>query len=343
MARKLAWLRRLYAWILSRLPRKMFLSREYFDVYENRGWHLTPVHYYEPIPDTRKLPDHLWEGCSDLVGIDMREQCQLTLLDAFSGKFGSEYTSFAREKTSDPTEFYISNSSFAPVDAAVLHCIIREFRPRKMVEIGSGMSTLVAANAIKQNEAEFGEGCELVAIEPYPREYLRGGIPGLARLISKQVQDVPLSEFTDLDRNDILFIDSSHVVRTGGDVTREYLEILPRLTPGVLVHAHDIFFPHEYPKDWLMERHHFWTEQYLLQAFLAFNDSFEVVWGSNYMGAKHPDKTNECFPFVVMGKGGSSFWIRRRHQPSGRESHLESDHGLADRRPVMKAGASIRP
>ena len=114
------------------------------------------------------------------------------------------------------------------------------------------------------------------------------------------------------ENHDILFIDSSHVLRIGGDVQYEYLEILPRLARGVIVHSHDIFLPAEYPRHWVLEEHKFWTEQYLLQAFLAFNDSFEVLWAGSYMHLKHPEKLEEAFSSYKRERTlPGSFWMRK--------------------------------
>ena len=136
---------------------------------------------------------------------------------------------------------------------------------------------------------------ELVAFEPYPSEVRRAGFPGLTRLEPVKAQDIPRSEFARLEAGDILFIDSSHVLKVGSDVQVEILEILPRLKPGVVVHFHYIFLPAEYPKAWIQEHHRFWTEQYALQAFLTFNDRFEVLWGGSFMHLKHPDRLREAF------------------------------------------------
>jgi len=171
----------------------------------------------------------------------------------------------------------------------------------------------LSAQAILKNEEEDNDyECELVAIEPYPNDILKAGFPGLSKLIPKKVQDIPLSEFKKLSENDILFIDSSHVLKIGSDVQYEYLEILPRLNKGVIVHAHDIFLPAEYPKEWILKDYRFWTEQYLLQAFLSFNDSFEVLWGGSYMHLRHPDKLEEAFSSYKRDeRWPGSFWIRR--------------------------------
>jgi len=136
---------------------------------------------------------------------------------------------------------------------------------------------------------------ELIAIEPYPNEVLRRGFPGLSRLIPRKVEEVDLSQFDELKQNDILFIDSSHVLRIGNDVQYEYLEVLPRINKGIIIHIHDIFLPMEYPKNWVLKMHRFWSEQYLLQAFLAFNSAFEILWAGSYMHLRHPDQLEKAF------------------------------------------------
>jgi hypothetical protein len=137
-------------------------------------------------------------------------------------------------------------------------------------------------------------------------------VPGLARIVREPLQDVDLAVFERLERNDILFIDSTHVLKTGSDVQLEYLEILPRLASGVIVHIHDIFLPAEYPKAWLTDEHIFWNEQYLLQAFLAFNKGFEVLWAGSFMHLNHSDKLRDSFPgYAPERSWPGSFWLRR--------------------------------
>jgi Methyltransferase domain len=174
------------------------------------------------------------------------------------------------------------------------------------------MSTLLAAEAVRRNKLE-GHPCAFAAIEPYPREFLRRGVPGLTELLEAKVQSVPVERFYALESNDILFIDSSHVVKIGGDVIYEYLDLIPRLQSGVIVHCHDIFLPAEYPKSWVLENRWFWTEQYLLQAFLAFNSAFEVLIAGSFLHLSHSEKLTAAFasynPATVWP---GSFWMRRR-------------------------------
>jgi hypothetical protein len=201
--------------------------------------------------------------------------------------------------------------------------MIRYFKPKRVIEIGSGFSTYLSAKACLLNKEKDGIETELIAIEPYANETLKKGFPGLTTLIQKPLEQVDLSLFQSLVENDILFIDSSHALKIGGDVKYEYLEILPRLKKGVIVHSHDIFLPWEYPKRWIMDEHWFWTEQYLLQAFLSFNSEFEVLWASHYMARKYPALMQAVFPSYQklseseynQAKGPASLWIRRKNNP----------------------------
>ena len=283
-----------------------------FSLWESLGVHITPNHFYQPIPDTRTLKDELWLRQSELVGVNMNEQKQIRLLNQFL-RFKEEYDASPKNKASKPYKYYINNPNFGAVDAEILYCIIRHFKPKKIIEIGSGYSTYLSAQAIFKNEEENGNKTELIAIEPYPNEVLKSGFPGLSKLIPTKIEEIDLSEFNELKENDILFIDSSHVLKIGNDVQYEYLEILPRLNKGVIIHIHDIFLPSEYPKKWVLEMHRFWNEQYLLQAFLAFNSAFEVLWAGSYMHLRHPEKLEKAFSSYnrkMVGPG--SLWIRKK-------------------------------
>ena len=287
--------------------------RKTLPFFERMGLHLTLNHYYEPVPDTRKLRDALWSRRSELVGVNLNESAQLALLAGLAACFKAEYDSLPLEAPPQPGRFYLNNPAFPSVDAEIFYSMIRRFKPKRIIEIGSGQSTLLAAETILKNrEEDPAYRCELVAVEPYPSGFLKAGVPGLSRLIQQPAQEVPLEEFDALGQDDILFIDSSHVLKIGSDVQYEYLEILPRLRPGVLVHIHDIHFPSDYPKDLVLESRRFWTEQYLLQAFLTFNDSFEVLWAGTYMHFTHPDALAAAFKsYDRNGRWPGSFWMRR--------------------------------
>jgi hypothetical protein len=284
-----------------------------FGIWERLGIHITSNHFYQPIPDVRSLSDRLWTNLSELVGLRMNEEGQRRLLEIFSSNYRGEYESFPKERTPVPYRYYVNNGAFGSVDGELLYCMIRHYRPKRIIEIGSGNSTYLSAQATLRNrEEKNGYKCELTAIEPYPNSVLKEGFPGLTRLVQKKVQNVSLSEFEELEENDILFIDSTHVLRIGSDVQYEYLEILPRLRKGVLVHSHDIFLPSEYPREWVLDDHKFWTEQYLLQAFITFNECFEVVLAASYVHLRRPEWFESAFSSYSRDtRWPSSFWMRR--------------------------------
>jgi len=280
--------------------------KEIFQLWEQHGFHVTPVHFYQPIPDTQSLPEMLWNRPSELPGIDMNDSTQLDLLRNHFPKFRDEYDQFPVEPTSESGHFYLNNGLFDGTDALVAYCMIRHFQPRLIIEVGSGFSSLVAAEAIARNG-----GSQLICIDPFPLDFLRKGVPGLHSLIEKKVEDIDLEFFSQLQSGDVLFIDSSHTVRIGGDVNYLFLEVLPRLKPGVIVHVHDIFFPFDYRRDWVKDEIRFWSEQYLLQAFLTFNSTFEVLMANNYVSHYYKDAAKTAFPSLPSW-GGGSFWMRRK-------------------------------
>jgi hypothetical protein len=279
--------------------------KKYFPLWEQHGFHLTLNHYYSPIPDTRELPQGLWEGESELIGIQMNEEGQLHFLRTVFPQYQHEYGQFSADQCGDPYRFHFGNPAFDGTDALVLYCMVRHFRPSTIVEVGSGYSTLLSASAAALNGQT-----SLVCIEPYPTDIVNG-LPGMSQLIKTRVEDVELDLFKRLGPNDILFIDSTHVGRIGGDVLYLFLQVLPILQPGVVVHVHDIFLPREYPKTWIMNHHLFWNEQYLLQTFLLFNFAFEVLFCNSFMGLRHSAEMKKTFPNSPWW-GGASFWMRRK-------------------------------
>jgi len=290
------------------LPRCLHSKKfpEIFRLWERHGFHVTPVHFYQPIPDTRSLPDTLWDQPSKLVGIDMNDAMQLDLLRNQFPKFRHEYDRFPAEPTGEPGRFHFNNGLFDGTDALVAYCMFRHFQPRLIIEVGSGFSSLVAAEAIAKNK-----NSTLICIEPFPLDFLRQGFPGLHSLIEKKVEDIGLEFFSQLESGDILFIDSSHTVKIGGDVNYLFLEVLPRLKPGVIVHVHDIFLPFDYRRDWVIDELRFWTEQYLLQSFLSFNSEFEVLMANAYLAHHYMEELNTTFTNSPWW-GGGSFWMRRK-------------------------------
>jgi Methyltransferase domain len=269
--------------------------------WEKRGFHVTPVHFYEPIPDTQSLPERLWSEPSELVGIDMNDATQLDLLRNFSSKFREEYETISAEPSAG--ELW----PFRGTDVLAAYCMVRHFQPRRIIEVGSGFSSLVLGQAAARNNRSA-----LTCIDPFPHQLLRcNRVPALQSLVESKVQDLDVNFFSQLESGDILFIDSSHTVKTGSDVNFLFLEVLPRLNPGVVVHVHDIFFPFEYRRDWMLKEFRFWTEQYLLQAFLIFNPEFQVLLANSYLNHYYASDLKAAFPGLQRWIGGS-FWMKRK-------------------------------
>jgi hypothetical protein len=276
-----------------------------FASWERRGFHLTRSHYYSPIPEVCSLPESLWQARQEATGIDFNEPVALDLLTRHFPAFAAEYSQLPHH-TRRRNRFAFDNPQFTGTDALVLYCMVRHFRPGRIVEVGCGHSSLLSGRAAVLNGAT-----ELICIDPRPPQWLSKGFPGLTRLIADEVQAMPLELFTSLRANDILFLDGSHVAKAGSDVTFLFLEVLPRLAPGVIVHVHDVFLPDDYPRSWVVEQHYFWNEQYLLHAFLLGNTGVEVLFGNTYMARRHPEAMRRTFPGSPWW-GGGSFWFRFR-------------------------------
>lgn len=295
------------------LPTGILRDKRYFAIWERRGYHVTPVHYYSAIPNLAETEARLWNEPRLPAGIDMRDTAQLELLESVSAAYRSEYSRFPKDAPEGECPFFLHNGNFFDADAEMLYCMVRKHRPARIVEIGSGFSTLVSSLAIGKNrEDDPAYRCKFTAIEPFPKQDLLSRCGNLSELIQSPVQQAPMARFCELAANDILFIDSSHVAKLGSDVNYEFLEILPRLQEGVLVHVHDIFIPFEYPRKWAVEEGWFWNEQYLLQAFLSFNRAFRVVWAARYMHWKYPGKVAAAFDLDGHAPSPpASFWIER--------------------------------
>jgi predicted O-methyltransferase YrrM len=271
-------------------------------------------HYYSPLPDPAELiveprRSQIWSTPPrETPGVDWRAHAQAALCrDLFAKQTRLELREAASD---DPTEYFAQNSQYPPLDAWALEAMLRRRPPRRMIEIGSGFSSLVTARV---NRELCDDSIRFTCIEPYPRQFLLDGVPGITDLIVAKVQDVPLEAFDALGDGDILFVDTSHTVKTGGDVTWIFHEIIPRLAPGVLVHVHDAFLPGDYPEPWVREGWG-WNEAYLLHSFLAFNSDFEIELGIRYMATSSPDALTEAFPgwLATPNQAGAALWFRRR-------------------------------
>jgi predicted O-methyltransferase YrrM len=238
----------------------------------------------------------------------MNDQVQDTWLENMK-KFYSE-TPFQEEKQPH-LRYYYNNTAYAHNDAIMLYTFIRALQPKNIVEVGSGYTSAAILDTI---DLFVSMKPRVTFIEPYPDV--------LHRLLSKNdlvtctlkkspVQDIPIETFLELQQDDILFIDSTHVSKIGSDVNYLFFEILPRLNPGVYVHIHDVFFPFEYPESWVIDQARFWNEDYLLRAFLTHNDTFEIVFFNDYYHRKNPT-AYEHYP-TCMKNGGGSLWLRKKN------------------------------
>jgi hypothetical protein len=251
-----------------------------------------------------------------MKGIDFREDQQVELLTLLGRNYSSECR-WPLLPTDDPLEFYVQNSSFSFGCAASTHCVIRHFKPEKVIEIGSGMSSRVIAKAIDLNRLSEDHAARHVIVDPFPTETIERFQAKERELVKNRMECLPARWFDQLEVNDILFIDSGHCVRIGGDVNFLFLEVIPRLRPGVIVHVHDIGLPYEYPKVYATNEafRQFWTEQYLLQAFLCFNTEFEVLLAMNYLMTDHPGIFRQSFPHYdpeIHRFSSGSLWMRRK-------------------------------
>ena len=271
----------------------LFLAQSRPHLSDRWGYHIRPIHYYEPLPDFRSITTEQITRRREFPGIDFRWDHQLTLLNDLAA-YRDELSTL---------EFDFNNDFFSGFDAAVYYSLIRYLKPQRVIEIGGGYSTQLAHKALAANG--LSNLAKLTCIEPYP-ERLNCAASNV-ELMQTRVEEIDVAFFSCLAANDILFIDSSHTVKFGSDVCYEFLEILPRLAPGVWVHVHDIFFPHDYPAEWLIKRRLALNEQYLLEAFLSFNEEFRVALSNYWLCLEHD--VSKLWP---SAKNGSSFWVHRR-------------------------------
>ncbi len=276
------------------------------------------VHYYSPVPDIPDLINRgLFEKRTPMAGIDFRPEQQLRLLRELGQAYGHE-CNWPLKPTMDPFQFFLENGCFCFGCAAALHTMIRRFKPGRIIEVGSGMSSRVISGAIKRGVEENKDfACRYTVIDPYPGEVVRSGkLFGHPELIQEKVELTDLSLFEQLKENDILFVDSGHTVRMGSDINFIILDVLPRLQPGVIIHFHDINLPFPPPQVYYTNPAFrvFWTEEFLLQAFLCLNDKFEVLLAMNYLQTDHMDTFSEVFSHFDRATNwatSGSFWIRR--------------------------------
>lgn len=269
--------------------------------------HVPPGHYYSPIVSTdelKKRENQIWsETQKQVLGINLNESEQLNLLNELAKFYVDLPFSDQNEKK---LRYRFHNNMYTYSDGIFLYSMIRKFRPKRIIEIGSGFSSALMLDV---NDLFFDNQIACTFIEPYPerlKSLLKEGEN--INLIEQPAQSVNLKTFDQLEQNDFLFIDSSHVSKTGSDVNFILFEILPRLKKGVKIHFHDIFYPFEYPKDWVLEKKRNWNEDYILRAFLSYNDKFKIILFNTFLEEFHENWFKQHMPLCLKNKGGS-IWL----------------------------------
>jgi predicted O-methyltransferase YrrM len=279
---------------------------------EAKKWAFVPHdHFYSPIPnidEIKKREAEVWKpSTKKIAAIDLHETEQVELVNSLARYYPEQ--PFKDEKTKG-LRFYFVNDFFRYADGLLLHLMLRVFKPGRIIEIGSGFSSAVFLDT---NELFFDNKIDCTFIDPYPQvvnKLVRKGDKQANSFIKSGLQDLEPTIFAKLGKNDILFIDSTHVAKTGSDVNYIFFEILPRLRPGVLIHFHDIFYPFEYPKEWVFGGHG-WNEAYMLRAFLENNKDYEIVFYSNFMKTFHEKLLSKKMSLFTKDRG-ASIWIRKK-------------------------------
>jgi len=270
-----------------------------------------PGHFYSPITDPVDVDLHLARqaarGVSDrLPGIALDRSAMAGLWQQLVPLMAS--AAFPEEPGPGHRYAFV-NPAYSWGDGSVLHAMIRRFRPRHFIEIGSGWSSACTMDTV---DKWLAGDCRLTFIEPHPAllKSLLGPSAVKVTILAKPVQEVPLETFDVLESGDILFIDSTHVLRTGSDVWFELCEILPRLRPGVIVHVHDMFWPFEYPRSWSVDANRSWNEVYAVRALLTDTRSWEILLFNDYMAHFEHALISDTYPTFLRNTGGA-LWLRR--------------------------------
>ncbi len=281
-----------------------------FQENERSGMHILPAHFYSSVPTLATVPDAMYTERSAMVGVKTRDEAQRAFLHSCKNaavEFNSLFDATAPPRNVT-TRYWTANPSYMGADGIILWCMVRTKRPKRIIELGSGFTTLLMGQAAVRNKAE-GFETSVTSFDPYFKLAADPSlVPGLTslRMVSAQNMD-PADIAAELGPGDILFIDTTHVVTFASDCRHIILEILPRVPVGVYVHIHDIFLPQHYPRAWMTQMLRFWTEQYLLQAFLISNSDWEIEYMGNYLSLRHYAEVKEVLGFT----GGGNFWMRR--------------------------------
>lgn len=267
-----------------------------------------PGHYASPIPDVEEAIKALHQSTNlPVKDIDLQPSKQLQLLCELTPYI--KKIPFKESATDSNFRYYYNNTMFQRMDGTLLYALLMHFQPQKYYEVGSGFSSGLVLDV---NEAEK-LNLELTFIEPYPERLesiLKENDRANTSIYKKKIQEVDISIFKELNQNDILFLDTSHIVKTGNDVTFWLFNILPVLKPGVIIHIHDIFWPFEYSENWIKEQKCY-NEIYLIRAFLMNNPAYEILFFNHYIQSEYGDSLNKIDPLLLTQSGGS-IYLRKK-------------------------------
>ncbi len=269
-----------------------------------------PGHFHSPTvssAEVETMERDLFSARSDKIpALSLYEEEQMHFLNG-ARKYYKEIP--FTEKRQDHLRYYYDNDFFSYSDAIFLYLIIRYFRPKRIIEVGSGFSSCVMLDT---NEIFLQNSIELTFIEPHPERLfslLKETDKTSTRIIADKMQNIDIQIFDSLVENDILFVDSSHVSKAGSDVNDILFKVLPRLKKGVLIHFHDIFFPFEYPREWILRRG--WNEAYILRSFLMYNNTFGIIAFANFLQYMHEEWLKSNMPLCLRNTA-SSIWIQKK-------------------------------
>ena len=280
--------------------------RRELDLY--RTW-APPGDALSPIPSLTEVKARekvIYAVPRQMPGIDLNEAGQLLLFDELRLFYPEQ--PFPEQQTED-RRYWFCNPAYSYSDAILLYCIMRYLHPRRIIEVGSGYSS---AAILDTNELFFENSIECTFIEPQPEllhSLLKNQDLERIQLLEQKLQEVDPDLFAKLAANDILFIDSSHVSKIDSDVNHIFFRLLPLLPSGVYIHFHDIFYPFEYPLDWVYEGRA-WNETYLLRAFLQYNERFQIQLCNTFIDWFHKEKYFRDMPLVQKNTGGS-IWLKK--------------------------------
>ena len=269
-----------------------------------------PGHFHSPtvsiteIDATERHPSSA--GSDNISAPDLYEEEQMRFI--YDAREVYKELPFAPARQ-DHLRYFYENDFFPYSDAIFLYVIIRCFKPKRIIEVGSGFSSCLMLDT---NELYFRNSIDLTFIEPHPERFfslLKTTDKASIKIIEDKIQNVDIQIFDTLRENDILFIDSSHVSKAGSDVNDILFSVLPRLEKGVLIHFHDIFFPFEYPREWILRRG--WNEAYILRSFLMYNDSFKIIFFNNFLQHAHREWLKDNMP-LCLKDASSGIWIQKK-------------------------------